>query len=74
MGRGRLVNLGLNQTVILKLILNIVMCTGVRVKNNNGSRSDDWIYGPLFVQLHLFTINTALSLIYTLSASPLHTH
>jgi hypothetical protein len=23
---------------------NIVTCTGVRVTNNNGSRSDDWIY------------------------------
>jgi hypothetical protein len=51
----------------------IVTCRGVRVMENNGSSSDDWICCSFLVQLHLVTINTALSLIYTLSSSPLHT-
>jgi hypothetical protein len=51
-----------------------VMCTGVRVKNNNGSRPDDWIHWPFFVQSLLITSHRTLSLIYTRSSSPLHTH
>jgi hypothetical protein len=52
----------------------IVTCPGVRMTNINGSGSDDWIYLPFLVTLRLLTINTALSLIYTVYSSPLHTH
>jgi hypothetical protein len=43
--------------------------SGVRVTNYSGSRSDDWICWPVFVQSLFFTSHTALSLIYTL---PVH--
>jgi hypothetical protein len=51
-----------------------VICRGVRVMNNNGSRSDDWIYCTFFVLCPLIISHTALSLIYTLSTSPMYTH
>jgi hypothetical protein len=38
----------------------VVTCPGVRMMNNNGSRSDDWIYCPFFVQSLLITNHTTL--------------
>jgi hypothetical protein len=51
----------------------IVKCRGLRVTYKTGSGLDDWIYCILYIQLET-TGNTALSLSYTLSSSPLHTH
>jgi hypothetical protein len=38
-----------------------------------GSSSDDWIYWHFGYSLSI-AINTALSMIYTIYSSPLHTH
>jgi hypothetical protein len=58
---------------MIELYLYIVTCIGVRVMKITVSRSDDWIYWHFGYKL-LNTDNTALSLIYAIYSSPLHTH
>jgi hypothetical protein len=67
--------------IIPQLSNSVVTCRRVHVAIVTGSTSDDWIYWHFgynlswlqLIQLVL-TNHTALSLIYTLSSSPLHTH
>jgi hypothetical protein len=46
----------------------ILACEVLGMTNSNGSGSDDWIYWPFFVQLHLIINHRARSLIYTFSS------
>jgi hypothetical protein len=53
----------------------IVSCRVVRVTKITGSGSDDWNYWHFgYTLCLLIRINTALSLIYIIYSSPLHTH
>jgi hypothetical protein len=54
--------------------INIGTCRLVRVTKITGSGSDDWNYCHLGYKFSWTHLNTALSLIYTISSSPLHTH
>jgi hypothetical protein len=59
--------------LFIKFLIMLDMDVLLRVTKVTGSRSDDCIYWHFGYSL-LFTINRALSLIYTLSTLPLHTH